>query len=147
MVRLLLEHGAWARPAQRQGVTPLIAAAGIGAGGTGSAAPASCRADAQANAIEVIQLLLKAGADINARITDTSSHTASIARPSTMTDRQGQTALFGAISRGWTYAAQFLIDLRRKARCHKMSQVRRFIDALAGQVPVADNTPPPTWSG
>jgi ankyrin repeat protein len=55
-------------------------------------------------------MLLKAGADVNARVSDTSSHTALIARPSSMTSRQGQTALFGAIGQNWTRVAKFLID-------------------------------------
>jgi ankyrin repeat protein len=58
----------------------------------------------------VIGALLEAGADINARVTDTSSRTAIIARPSGMTSRQGQTAIFGTIGRSWTRATQFLID-------------------------------------
>ena len=55
-------------------------------------------------------MLIAAGADVNARITDTSSRTAIIARPSSMTDRQGQTALFGAISQNWTRVARYLIE-------------------------------------
>jgi hypothetical protein len=39
-------------------------------------------------------ILIKAGADVNARITDTTSLTARIARASTMTNREGQTTLF-----------------------------------------------------
>jgi hypothetical protein len=38
--------------------------------------------------------ILKAGADVNARITDTTSLTARIARANTMTNREGQTTLF-----------------------------------------------------
>jgi ankyrin repeat protein len=66
--------------------------------------------DPEGNAVDVIGLLLKAGADVNARITDTSSRTAVIARPSSMTDRQGQTALYGAIGQNWTRVAKLLID-------------------------------------
>lgn len=111
MVELLLAHGALPDLPNVMGVTPLMAAAGIGTGGSGSgSAGVMARGDVEGNAVAVIHMLLKAGADVNARITDTSSHTAVIARPSTMTNRQGQTALFGAISHGWTRVAQFLID-------------------------------------
>ncbi|MFO7324708.1 MAG: ankyrin repeat domain-containing protein, partial [Pseudomonadota bacterium] len=99
-VRLLLDHGALPELPNVMGVTPLMAAAAIGAsrglqqGGQGPIAIG----DPQDNAIAVIGMLIDAGADVNARITDTSSRTAIIARPSSMTNRQGQTALFGAIS-------------------------------------------------
>ena len=52
---------------------------------------------------------MAAGADINARITDTHSRTARIARPSQMTDREGQTALFRVASQGWLRVAEFMI--------------------------------------
>ena len=60
--------------------------------------------------LNVLPVLLKAGADINARVTDTSSRTAIIARPSSMTNRQGQTAIFGAINWGWSRVVKFLLD-------------------------------------
>jgi ankyrin repeat protein len=111
-VRLLLEHGALPDLPNVMGVTPLMAASAIGAARglqTGGQGPIA-GADPQANAIAVIGMLIAAGADVNARISDTSSHTAIIARPSSMTDRQGQTALFGAISQNWTRVARSLIE-------------------------------------
>src|SRR6185295_19517623 len=60
--------------------------------------------------IGTMEILLEAGADVNARITDTSGHTARIARPSTMTNRQGQTAIYGAINWGWTEVVKYLLD-------------------------------------
>jgi ankyrin repeat protein len=111
MVDLLLKNGALPDLPNVMGVTPLMAAAGVGAtrGAVVGMGPIS-GSDPQANALVVIDLLLKAGADVNARITDTSSRTAVIARPSSMTDRQGQTALFGAIGQNWTQVAKLLID-------------------------------------
>ena len=41
-----------------------------------------------------MEILRKAGADVNARITDVTSLTARIARTNTLTGRQGQTTLF-----------------------------------------------------
>lgn len=106
IVQLLLQHG---RDIQVDlpnimGVTPLMAAAGIGGGG---GAPGA-RGDAQGAALAVIEMLLAAGADVNARITDTTSRTASIARGNA--DRQGQTALFGVVGRGWVRVAKVLLD-------------------------------------
>jgi ankyrin repeat protein len=78
----------------------------------------------------VIDMLLQAGADINARITDTSSRTATIARPSSMTNRQGQTAIYGAISENWVRVAKHLID--KGARLDiKDAAGKTVIDALS----------------
>jgi uncharacterized protein len=111
MVELLLKSGALADLPNVMGVTPLMAAAGVGAtrGAVVGQGPVA-GSDPETNAVAVIELLLKAGADVNAGITDTSSRTAVIARPSSMTDRQGQTALYGAIGQNWTRVAKLLID-------------------------------------
>jgi uncharacterized protein len=107
-VELLLAHGALIDLPNVMGVTPFMAAAGLGLSPRdtrGSYGP-----DAQDRALAVLPVLLKAGADINARVTDTSSHTALIARPSSMTNRQGQTALFGAVNWGWSRVVKYLLD-------------------------------------
>jgi ankyrin repeat protein len=130
-VALLLQHGALPDLPNVMGVTPLMAAAGIGAtrGRVVGQGPVA-GVDPQTNAIAVIDLLLKAGADINARITDTSSHTAIIARPSSMTDRQGQTALFGAVSNNWTRVAKYLLDHGARTDI-KDAKGKTLLDALA----------------
>jgi len=139
-VELLLKHGALPDLPNVMGVTPLMAAAGVGAlrglttGGQGPIAGA----DAEANSIAVIGMLIKAGADVNARITDTSSRTAIIARPSSMTDRQGQTALFGAVGQNWTRVARFLIDNGAKLDV-KDAAGKTLADALAGKAGGRDN--------
>jgi uncharacterized protein len=105
---LLLAHGAIVDLPNVMGVTPLMAASGLGLSQRdtrGAYGP-----DAQDRALPFLELLLKAGANINARATDTSSRTAVIARPSSMTNRQGQTALYGAINWSWTRVAKFLIE-------------------------------------
>jgi len=61
-------------------------------------------------AIAALEVLLAAGADVNARVTDTSSYTARIARSSSMTDRQGQTAIFGAAQGRRVAIVRFLLD-------------------------------------
>jgi uncharacterized protein len=110
-IQLLLQHGALVDLPNINGVTPLVAAAGVGSafgglfGGRGDFSP-----NAESNAVNTIALLLKAGANINARVTDTSSLTARIARASGMTNRQGQTALYGAISLGWPKVVQYLLQ-------------------------------------
>jgi hypothetical protein len=64
-MKLLLESGAdWSIP-NADNYTPLLAAAGVGALGSGDEVPGS-----EAEAIETVQLLLELGADINS-VTDT----------------------------------------------------------------------------
>ena len=106
-VRLLLEHGALVDLPNVQGVTPLMAAAGHR---LRTKSGARFGADVQARAIELLELLLAAGADINAKITDTHSRTASVGRqPSAVTEREGQTALYGAVKFGWTNVVEYLL--------------------------------------
>ncbi|HXR50807.1 MAG TPA: hypothetical protein VN762_01580, partial [Steroidobacteraceae bacterium] len=139
-VELLLQHGALPDLPNVMGVTPLMAAAGVGAlrglttGGQGPIAGA----DAESNSIAVIGMLIKAGADVNARISDTSSRTAIIARPSAMTDRQGQTALFGAVGQNWTRVARFLIENGARLDV-KDAAGKTLADALAGKAGGRDN--------
>jgi ankyrin repeat protein len=107
-VKLLLEHGALPELGNVMGVTPAMVASGLSVstrdtrGDYGS--------DAQQRAVATLELLVAAGADLNARVTDTSSRTGRIARPSSMTNREGQTALYGAINWGWADVVKFLLD-------------------------------------
>ncbi len=114
VIKLLLQHGALVDLPNISGVTPLMAAAGLGLpGGTRATAPdgrGDSSANQQANALRTIAVLLEAGANINARVTDTTSHTARIARSGNMTNRQGETALYGAIYRRWTQVVRYLLQ-------------------------------------
>src|SRR4029078_748249 len=91
VVRLLPEHGALVDLPNASGVTPFMAAAGIGtriaAGVLGPGTPDN----AAAPSLDTMEILRSAGADVNARITDVTTLTARIARTNTLTGRQGQT--------------------------------------------------------
>ncbi len=110
VVALLLAHGALPDLPNASGVTPFMAAAGIGtrnaAGVTGTGPPDNVIA----LSLETLEILRKAGADVNARIIDVTSLTARIARTNTMTGRQGQTALFLAADTGRTEVVRYLIE-------------------------------------
>jgi ankyrin repeat protein len=110
VVALLLAHGALVDLPNASGVTPFMAAAGIGtrnaAGVTGAGPPDNVIA----LSLETLEILRKAGADMNARITDITSLTARIARTNTMTGRQGQTALFLAADTGRTEVVRYLVE-------------------------------------
>ena len=110
VVRALLEHGALVDLPTASGVTPFMAAAGIGTRtGSGVLGP-GVRDDVIARSLETMEILRRAGADVNARIVDITSLTARIARDNTMTGRQGQTALFYVADTGRTPVVKYLLD-------------------------------------
>jgi hypothetical protein len=115
-IKALLEHGAEVDVPNVFQITPLMAAAGLSGssrGGTGSAlpgGPGGPRGDIQTRAIETIDLLLNAGANINARVTDSHTHTAKMIAYIQARDHEGKTALFAAAEAGWDRVVKHLID-------------------------------------
>jgi ankyrin repeat protein len=112
-LRALLEHGAHVDLPNVMGVTPLMAAIGIGVREPGfgaNRAPDFADKKLEDKIIASAEILLAAGADINASITDVKSRTARIARISSVTDRQGQTALHSAAGRGWPTVVAWLLE-------------------------------------
>ncbi len=114
LIRALLEHGARVDLPNVMGVTPLMAAAGIGVRNInfGSNRSPNFEGDEQVESkvIASLEILLAAGANIDSRVMDIQSRTARIARTSSMTERGGQTALYSAASRGWTEVVAFLVE-------------------------------------
>ncbi len=88
VIRLLLAKGASLKLATRQGITPLLAAAGVGTKEEDNTG----RRKTEKEAIDSIELCLKAGADINEA------------------DNRGQTAVYGAAVKGWNQVIQYLAD-------------------------------------
>lgn len=112
-MRLLLDHGALVDLPNVMGVTPLMAAASIGVRFTNFGTnrfPDFDSPTIEDDVIASLEILLAAGADINARVTDTQSRTARIGRPSSMTDWDGRNALFRAAGQGWPRVTAFLIE-------------------------------------
>jgi hypothetical protein len=110
-VSILLKYGAEVDKPNIFGATPLIVASGLAtARGVLSDGTVYRALNIQERVIETLQLLLDAGADINARVTDTTSYNAFIPRHNSMSDRQGQTAIFGPGKWGWMKVAEFLIE-------------------------------------
>jgi ankyrin repeat protein len=121
-VKLLLERHALVDLPSKEGVTPLMAAAGVEFG-TRVTRGRNRTPEMQ---IDTMRLLLDAGADINARmvtdrrssVPDTASQAASYnlvlrARPSqvpTASAVPDQTALHGAAQRGYTAVVKFLVE-------------------------------------
>jgi ankyrin repeat protein len=90
VVSVLLEKGANPNLATRNGVNPVMAAAGLGT----NESDAVGRKKTEKEAIDSIDLCLKAGVDVNA------------------VDSKGQTALHGAAQKGWNQVVQYLADHR-----------------------------------
>jgi ankyrin repeat protein len=110
VVRLLLEHGALVDLPNASGVTPFMAAAGVGTRTGGGVLGPGVPDNVISLSLETMEILRKAGADVNAHITDVTSLTARIARANTMTGRQGQTALFQAAELGRTEVVKYLLE-------------------------------------
>ena len=131
VVRALLDHGALVDLPNASGVTPSWPP------------PASARGQPRAHWVpgsprtwsrslcETLEILRQAGADVNARITDITSLTARIARPNTLSGRQGQTTLFYAAEVGRIEVVRYLLD--HGANVDVMDDMgRRPIDVAAG---------------
>jgi len=135
VVRALLTHGALVDLPNASGVTPFMAAAGVG-GRTGSSVLGPGAPDNVVTlSLETMEILRKAGADINARITDVTSLTGRIARTNTMTNRQGQTALFQVAELGRTAVVKYLLEQGAKADV-KDDAGKTALDVAKGDGPV-----------
>jgi ankyrin repeat protein len=139
-VALLLAHGALVDLPNVMGVTPLMAAAGMGVSGRDRRL--NLGGDVESRAVATIEVLLAAGADVNARIVASYSKTARIARASTMTEREGQTALYGAVKFAWARVVAFLLD--RGAAVDIVDTLGRSpLDAARGVIGGRDNAVSP----
>ena len=128
-ITLLLANGALVVLPNAMGDTPLLAASGLGLSSRDLRGNLS--GDVQAKSIATVGLLIKAGADVNARVSDTTGRTARIARPSSMTSREGQTALYGAINWGWAKVVAYLLE--QGARTDIADRAGKTpLDAVAG---------------
>lgn len=88
-IELLLAHGADPTLTNRDGINPLMAAAGLGT----AEQDTTGRYKTEAQAIESIRLLMEAGLDVNA------------------TDRRGRTALHGAALQGYNEVVRYLASV------------------------------------
>jgi ankyrin repeat protein len=137
-VRLLLQHGGRVDVPNVMGVTPLMAAAGLGMRPGPRFDPTA--KDAQDRSIATLEILLAAGADVNARMTDVTSLTARMGRGGTLQERGGQSALFGAVQYAWPRVVQYLVDHGAEVAVMDDRRVSP-LDAALGRAGSADNHP------
>jgi ankyrin repeat protein len=136
-MRTLLQNGALVDLPNVQGVTPLIAAAGMGTSTRDRGL--NFGGNVEQRTIETLRLLLDAGADVNASIVSSYNRTARIARDSSMTEREGHTALYGAIRRGWADVTEFLIANGAEVDIAD-ARGRTPVDVAMGRIGGRDNT-------
>ena len=110
VVKLLLAHGALVDLPNASGVTPFMAAAGIGSRTAANVTGLGPVDNVVELSLKTMEILRSAGADVNARITDVTTLTARIARTNTLTGRQGQTTLFHAAELGRAEIVKYLVD-------------------------------------
>jgi len=106
VVRALLAKGANPN-INAMGLTPFLVAAGVGAGnrgGTGLAAQTSAGGPVN---MELMELLLQHGADVNAQVTDTTTYSMRVARAPSA--NEGKTALHVAAGTGKTDLVRYLL--------------------------------------
>jgi uncharacterized protein len=136
-IRALLAHGALVDLPNVMGVTPLMGAAGVGVSVRDGRLDFT--GDVESRAIATLEVLLDAGANINRRITDIDSRSARIARPSTMSERLGQTALYGAVKWAWPRVVEYLVE--RGAEVDMVDALGFSpVDAALGKTGGRDNT-------
>jgi len=108
-IKTLLAHGAEVDLPNVFQITPLMAAAAMSGSARGFG-PGPPSGDAQARILATIDLLLDAGANINARVTDSHTHTAKMVAYIQGRDHEGQTALFSAAEAGWDKVVKHLVE-------------------------------------
>lgn len=106
----LIEHGAEVDLRNAFRMTPLMVASGMTGAGSGSAAAAAGNAAATDRTLKTIDILLAAGADINAQITDSRTKTAVIVSYVQGRDQEGRTALMAAAERGNERLVRHLLE-------------------------------------
>jgi ankyrin repeat protein len=116
-VKALLAHGTEVDLANVFQITPLMAAASMSGSARGNFL-APPEADVQSKAIATIDLLIQAGAKVNAKVTDSHSHTAKLTAYVQGRDHEGQTALFAAAESGWDKVVKDLLAHGADAGVH-----------------------------
>lgn len=147
--KLLLAHGALPDLPNMEGQTPMMIVAGIGH----TTSPTRGKYRTQAQSIDAIQLLLDAGADINALSGDP-SHPPGVDPVDYQRDKNlhpanegevvihGQTALHGAAKQGWTDVARFLIEHGARQQVVDEAGTTPFDLAMGRYEPAYNDTPP-----
>lgn len=143
LVELLLQHGATVDLINAEGVTPFMAAAGLGHGNN----PTRGRFKTEAEGLETLKLLLAAGADINAHTPDIEGiqdglQTAGGGGGFGGSPYAGQNAMHGAAKKGWTEVVRYLADHNSELQ-RVDSRGKTPLDLATGNYPAGFLQSPP----
>lgn len=136
-IDVLLAHGAEVDLYNVFRITPLMVAAGMN--GTGRSNGPGVPGDPQDVAIKTIDLLLDAGADINAQVTDSRTFTAKLDTYVQGRDNEGRTALHAAATSGWNRVVQHLLDRGADPAIRDAEDQTALDEALAAATAVTDS--------
>jgi hypothetical protein len=144
-VRALLAHGAEVDLPNVFRITPLMAAAGMTGSFRSNIDPVGGTTpppgDIQDHAIEVIDLLLNAGANINARVSGNRTRTARLTAYVYNRENEGKSALFAAAEFGWDKVVEHLIE-RGADPTLRDAVGKTALDYARAEAPIsADGTP------
>ncbi len=109
-IKALLAHGAEVDAPNVFQITPLMAAADMIGSVRSGGGPAPIQGDIQEHAMRTMGLLLANGANINARILNSRTHTAKMVAYIQGRDHEGETALFAASEAAWNRVVKYLLD-------------------------------------
>ncbi len=109
-IAALLSHGAEVDLANVFRMTPLMVAAGMSGAARTNGGGALAPGDVQAMAIKTIDLLVDAGANINAQVTDSRTYTAKLNSYVQGRDQEGRTALMAAVENGRDRVVKHLLE-------------------------------------
>ena len=109
-IAALLSHGAEVDLANVFRMTPLMVAVGMSGAGRTNGGGALAPGDVQAMAIKTIDLLVDAGANINAQVTDSRTYTAKLNSYVQGRDQEGRTALMAAVENGRDRVVKHLLE-------------------------------------
>jgi len=130
VVRALLDKGANPNT-NAMGLTPFLVAAGVGAGnrgGTGLAAQTSAGGPVN---MELMELLLQHGADVNAQVTGTMTYSMRVSRAPSA--NEGKTALHVAAETGKADLVRYLLEKGAKTQITDAGG-QKAIDLTTGEI-------------
>ncbi|MEY4761430.1 MAG: Phosphocholine transferase AnkX [Pseudomonadota bacterium] len=143
-MRALLQAGAEVDLRNVFEMTPLMVAVGMSGIGRGNGGGTPPPGDLQSLTIQTVDLLLDAGADVNARVVDSRTNTAQLRSYITGRDQEGRTALSAAAEAGRERVVKHLLDRGADPSIRDAADKSPLDHARAPAIAGAPGAPPPS---